>query len=129
MNRLCIGLYFTFHSINRCFALILYEFRLRLISGTPQPTITWTKSDGSPLVSVPGLRQVRTDPHSSQLVYLPFAANQYQQDIHSTQVRCVATNSIGTIVSTDTQIRASESSIFLNSFIINRKYGFSKGIS
>ncbi|XP_054164202.1 cell adhesion molecule Dscam2-like [Oppia nitens] len=38
---------------------------------------------------------------------MPFAAHDYQQDIHWSSIRCVAVNSVGTIESTDCQIRAS----------------------
>ncbi len=82
-----------------------------IIKGTPMPTISWTKLDGSPLVPVPGLRQFRNDGQSSQLVYLPFAANNYRQDIHSASVRCLASNTFGTIESRESHIRASESNI------------------
>ena len=88
---------------------------LPLITGSPPPAVWWTKSDGSPLESVPGLRQLTTDSLSTQLVYLPFSANQYRQDIHSTQVRCVANNTVGVIVSSDCHIRASKWTI-LSSF-------------
>ena len=74
------------------------------------PTITWTKLDGSPLLPVPGLRQLRSDGHSSQLVYLPFKAIVYRQDIHSVGVRCLASNSVGAIESRECHIRASKSS-------------------
>lgn len=76
--------------------------------GTPAPTIAWTKVDGTQLTQVPGLRQIRKDLLTSQLVYLPFNAGNYRQDVHSGTIRCVATNAAGSIQSQDVHIRASK---------------------
>nr|XP_027205557.1 Down syndrome cell adhesion molecule-like protein 1 [Dermatophagoides pteronyssinus] len=75
--------------------------------GIPAPTITWTRADGTPLIQIPGLRQIRKDLLTTQLVYLPFSATSYRQDVHSGIVRCVATNQVGSIQSQDVNIRAS----------------------
>ncbi|KAH7636713.1 down syndrome cell adhesion molecule [Dermatophagoides farinae] len=75
--------------------------------GIPAPTITWTRADGTPLIQINGLRQIRKDLLTTQLVYLPFSASSYRQDVHSGIVRCVATNQIGSIQSQDVHIRAS----------------------
>ncbi|KAH9398164.1 hypothetical protein TYRP_019172 [Tyrophagus putrescentiae] len=74
--------------------------------GTPAPSITWTKVDGTSLSSVAGLRQIRKDLLTSQLVYLPFSAANYRQDVHSGTIRCVAANAAGAIQSQDVHIRA-----------------------
>ncbi|KAH9398270.1 hypothetical protein TYRP_019281, partial [Tyrophagus putrescentiae] len=76
--------------------------------GTPAPSITWTKVDGTSLSSVAGLRQIRKDLLTSQLVYLPFSAANYRQDVHSGTIRCVAANAAGAIQSQDVHIRASK---------------------
>lgn len=76
--------------------------------GTPAPTIVWTKVDGTPLTPVTGLRQIRKDLLTSQLVYLPFTSANYRQDVHSGTIRCVANNAAGAIQSQDVHIRASK---------------------
>ncbi|KAH9415900.1 hypothetical protein DERP_000394 [Dermatophagoides pteronyssinus] len=75
--------------------------------GIPAPTITWTRADGTPLVQIPGIRQIRKDLLTTQLVYLPFSASTYRQDVHSGIVRCIAANQAGSIQSLDVHIRAS----------------------
>lgn len=74
----------------------------------PAPTITWTRNDGTVLTPVAGLRQIRKDLLTSQLVYLPFGAGDYRQDLHSAIVRCVASNAVGAIQSQNVHIRASK---------------------
>lgn len=76
--------------------------------GIPAPTITWTRADGTPLVQIPGIRQIRKDLLTTQLVYLPFSASTYRQDVHSGIVRCIAANQAGSIQSLDVHIRASK---------------------
>ncbi|XP_022258130.1 Down syndrome cell adhesion molecule-like protein Dscam2 [Limulus polyphemus] len=75
--------------------------------GTPIPSIKWTKQDGSDIVDVAGLRQSRSD---GSLVFPPFRAQDYKQEVSSTSYRCVASNAVGSIVSRDVQVRAGESS-------------------
>ena len=79
-----------------------------MIIGSPEPTVHWIKSDGTPLLDREGILQVLNDGHTSQLVFMPFAGNQYRQDIHWASVRCVATNTVGTIESRECHIRASK---------------------
>ncbi|XP_076361336.1 cell adhesion molecule Dscam1-like isoform X2 [Tachypleus tridentatus] len=71
--------------------------------GTPKPSIKWTKQDGSDIVDVSGLRQSRSD---GSLVFPPFRSQDYKQEVSSTFYRCVASNSVGSIVSRDVQVRA-----------------------
>jgi len=66
--------------------------------------------DGTQLSSVAGLRQIRKDLLTSQLVYLPFSAANYRQDVHSGTIRCVAANAAGAVQSQDVHIRASKCS-------------------
>ncbi|XP_046638873.1 Down syndrome cell adhesion molecule-like protein Dscam2 isoform X13 [Daphnia pulicaria] len=72
-------------------------------TGNPRPEILWIKADGSPVTDVPGLRQVQT---SGSLVFPPFRAEDYKQDVHAQFYRCVARNPAGSIVSRDIHVRA-----------------------
>lgn len=72
-------------------------------SGSPQPSIDWLSVDGTSVGDVSGIRRVL---RNGTLVLLPFAAAAYRQDIHSTVYRCIASNSIGRIISRDVQVRA-----------------------
>ncbi|EEC03648.1 netrin receptor DSCAM, putative [Ixodes scapularis] len=75
--------------------------------GTPDPRVTWTSADGAPVDDVRGLRYAR--PNGS-LVFPPFRAEDYRQDVHATVYRCAAANAVGSIVSRDVAVRAGESS-------------------
>lgn len=72
-------------------------------SGIPQPTIDWLSIDGTSIADVNGVRRVL---RNGTLVLLPFQAGAYRQDIHNTIYRCVASNSVGRIISRDVQVRA-----------------------
>ncbi|KAH8302477.1 hypothetical protein KR044_007321 [Drosophila immigrans] len=72
-------------------------------SGSPQPTIDWVHADGSAVTDILGVRKVL---RNGTLVLMPFAAAAYHQDIHNTIYRCIASNSVGRIVSRDVQVRA-----------------------
>lgn len=78
-------------------------------SGSPQPTIDWLSVDGTSVGDLGGIRRVL---RNGTLALLPFPAAAYRQDIHNTIYRCVASNSIGRIVSRDVQIRAGKSHQF-----------------
>ncbi|CAL1268402.1 unnamed protein product [Larinioides sclopetarius] len=71
--------------------------------GNPSPQITWIKKDGTPVSDVTGLRHVRPD---GTLVFQPFRAEEYRQDVHSAIYRCVARNVVGAIASKDVNVRA-----------------------
>ncbi|XP_023243550.1 Down syndrome cell adhesion molecule-like protein Dscam2 [Centruroides sculpturatus] len=71
--------------------------------GTPTPLVFWTSQDGTPLREIPGLRHVRPD---GSLVFPPFRAEDYRQDVHDDIYRCVASNSVGNIFSREVQVRA-----------------------
>ncbi|GIY83973.1 down syndrome cell adhesion molecule-like protein Dscam2 [Caerostris extrusa] len=62
------------------------------VRATPAPQITWIKKDGTPVSDVTGLRHVRPD---GTLVFQPFRAEEYRQDVHSAVYRCVARNVCG----------------------------------
>ncbi|SPP76231.1 blast:Down syndrome cell adhesion molecule-like protein Dscam2 [Drosophila guanche] len=72
-------------------------------SGSPQPTIDWVHADGTAVTEIHGVRRVL---RNGTLVLMPFAAAAYHQDIHNTIYRCIASNSVGRIVSRDVQVRA-----------------------
>ncbi|KPJ10146.1 Down syndrome cell adhesion molecule-like protein CG42256, partial [Papilio machaon] len=71
--------------------------------GAPPPTITWQLPDGTPLDDVPGLRQVLDN---GTLVFLPFSAAQYRQEVHAALLRCRAHNAHGAILSRDMRVHA-----------------------
>ncbi|KAL1428795.1 hypothetical protein MTO96_002516 [Rhipicephalus appendiculatus] len=72
-------------------------------TGSPEPRVTWTSADGTPMEDVRGLRYAR--PNGS-LVLPPFRAEDYRQDVHATVYRCAASNPVGAIVSRDVHVRA-----------------------
>ncbi|XP_034940449.1 Down syndrome cell adhesion molecule-like protein Dscam2 isoform X4 [Chelonus insularis] len=72
-------------------------------SGSPAPNIDWSTADGLPAGDVPGVRRVL---RNGTLVLLPFQAAAFRQDVHSAAYRCVASNSVGRILSRDVQVRA-----------------------
>uniref|UniRef100_T1IT66 Down syndrome cell adhesion molecule-like protein Dscam2 n=1 Tax=Strigamia maritima TaxID=126957 RepID=T1IT66_STRMM len=71
--------------------------------GKPQPTVAWLLSDGTPVSSVPGLRQLM---YNGQLRFPPFKPEDYRQDIHAIIYRCSISNTHGVIISRDVQIQA-----------------------
>ncbi|XP_075741847.1 cell adhesion molecule Dscam1-like [Rhipicephalus microplus] len=73
--------------------------------GVPRPEVWWWRvgSDGA-APDIPGLRHVRT--HDGALVFSPFRAEDFRQDIHAAVYRCGARNSVGSVVSGDVHVRA-----------------------
>ncbi|XP_025834462.1 Down syndrome cell adhesion molecule-like protein Dscam2 isoform X25 [Agrilus planipennis] len=71
--------------------------------GNPPPEIIWVRSDGTAVGDVPGLRQVLVN---GNLVFPPFRAEDYRQEVHAQVYACLAKNSIGTITSRDVNVRA-----------------------
>uniref|UniRef100_T1IT69 Down syndrome cell adhesion molecule-like protein Dscam2 n=1 Tax=Strigamia maritima TaxID=126957 RepID=T1IT69_STRMM len=72
-------------------------------SGQPSPTVHWILPDGNRVTTIPGLRHLE---NGGELIFRPFQAENYRQDVHTMSYRCVASNSAGTIVSRDVNIRA-----------------------
>ncbi|XP_011638389.1 Down syndrome cell adhesion molecule-like protein Dscam2 isoform X4 [Pogonomyrmex barbatus] len=72
-------------------------------SGSPPPNIDWSTADGHPVNDVSGVRRVL---RNGTLVLLPFPAAAYRQDVHSAAYRCVASNTVGRVLSRDVQVRA-----------------------
>ncbi|GFY74684.1 down syndrome cell adhesion molecule-like protein Dscam2 [Trichonephila inaurata madagascariensis] len=73
--------------------------------GNPRPSITWVLADGTAVQDLPGLRLALAN---GTLLFLPFMAENYRQDIHASTYRCVASNLVGKISSRDIRIRAGE---------------------
>lgn len=71
--------------------------------GNPKPIIKWTLTDHSIVNDAPGMRKIL---HNGTLLFLPFAAEEYESDIHSAVYVCVASNSVGMIVSRKVHVRA-----------------------
>ncbi|CAB0034504.1 unnamed protein product [Trichogramma brassicae] len=72
-------------------------------TGSPPPNVDWSTADGLPALEVPGIRRLLKN---GTLVLLPFPASAYRQDVHSATYRCVASNSVGRVLSRDVQVRA-----------------------
>lgn len=72
-------------------------------SGNPQPEIIWVRSDGTAVGDVPGLRQVLSN---GNLVFPPFQAEDYRQEVHAQVYACLAKNQFGSIISRDVHVRA-----------------------
>ncbi|XP_022815119.1 Down syndrome cell adhesion molecule-like protein Dscam2 isoform X36 [Spodoptera litura] len=71
--------------------------------GSPSPDIIWVRSDGTAVGDVPGLRQVQAN---GNLLFPPFRAEDYRQEVHAQVYACLARNSVGTIHSRDVNVRA-----------------------
>ncbi|XP_034142429.1 Down syndrome cell adhesion molecule-like protein Dscam2 isoform X33 [Drosophila guanche] len=79
-------------------------------SGNPMPEIIWIRSDGTAVGDVPGLRQISSD---GKLVFPPFRAEDYRQEVHAQVYACLARNQFGSIISRDVHVRA----------VVNQYYG------
>ncbi|XP_068085343.1 cell adhesion molecule Dscam1 [Anabrus simplex] len=71
--------------------------------GSPIPEIIWIRSDGTAVGDVPGLRQVSSN---GNLIFPPFRAEDYRQEVHAQVYVCLAKNSVGSIHSRDVHVRA-----------------------
>lgn len=78
-------------------------------SGNPMPEIIWVRSDGTAVGDVPGLRQISSD---GKLVFPPFRAEDYRQEVHAQVYACLARNQFGSIISRDVHVRAGKWSVF-----------------
>ncbi|CAL1264643.1 unnamed protein product [Larinioides sclopetarius] len=70
--------------------------------GNPPPKISWQTKIGVVVKDIPGLIQVRAD---GTLVFSPFSKSDYKKDVHDTVYQCLASNSVGTIISREVQVR------------------------
>lgn len=72
--------------------------------GNPAPEIIWVRAeDGTAVGDVPGLRQVLAN---GNLVFPPFRAEDYRQEVHAQVYACLAKNSVGSVRSRDVNVRA-----------------------
>ncbi|XP_076374949.1 Down syndrome cell adhesion molecule 1 isoform X39 [Megalopta genalis] len=71
--------------------------------GNPQPDIIWVRADGSAVGDVPGLRQVLPN---GNLVFPPFRAEDYRQEVHAQVYSCLARSPAGSVHSRDVNVRA-----------------------
>ncbi|XP_025202787.1 Down syndrome cell adhesion molecule-like protein Dscam2 isoform X38 [Melanaphis sacchari] len=77
--------------------------------GSPRPEIIWIRADGTAVGDVPGLRQVKGD---GNLVFPPFRAEDYKQEVHAQVYICMAKNRVGVIHSRDVNVRAAVSQYY-----------------
>lgn len=80
-------------------------------SGNPPPEIIWVRSDGTAVGDVPGLRQVLSN---GNLVFPPFQAEDYRQEVHAQVYACLAKNQFGSIISRDVNVRAGKEMVFFS---------------
>ncbi|XP_042867937.1 Down syndrome cell adhesion molecule-like protein Dscam2 isoform X1 [Penaeus japonicus] len=74
------------------------------VRGRPTPTVVWVRAEnGSAIGVVPGLRMVLSN---GTLIFPPFRAEDYRQEVHAQVYRCQASNSHGTVHSRDVHVRA-----------------------
>ncbi|KAJ8982888.1 hypothetical protein NQ317_004318 [Molorchus minor] len=85
--------------------------------GNPPPDIIWVRSDGTAVGDVPGLRQVLAN---GNLVFPPFRAEDYRQEVHAQVYACLAKNGEGSIHSRDVNVRAVVSQFY--DVDVNKEY-------
>nr|CAD7423172.1 unnamed protein product [Timema monikensis] len=71
--------------------------------GNPMPNVEWLGGDKLAVSTIPGIRLVRSN---GSIIFPPFDAEAFRQDVHWAVYRCVASNSVGSIVSRDITVRA-----------------------
>ncbi|GAB6033412.1 Down syndrome cell adhesion molecule-like protein 1 [Chamberlinius hualienensis] len=75
--------------------------------GQPRPSLSWILNDGSKVDdSIQSSNSLRRVLFNGSLLFSPFRAEDYRQDIHAAAYRCQITNSVGTIISRVTKVRA-----------------------
>lgn len=99
-------------------------FPIFSITGNPAPEIIWVRSDGTAVGDVPGLRQVLSN---GNLVFPPFQAEDYRQEVHAQVYACLAKNQFGSIISRDVNVRAGKKHFFDNTFFLS-VYSFSSSM-
>nr|XP_049465891.1 Down syndrome cell adhesion molecule-like protein Dscam2 isoform X36 [Anopheles coluzzii] len=72
-------------------------------TGNPPPEMIWIRSDGTAVGDVPGLRQILPN---GNLVFPPFRAEDYRQEVHAQVYACMAKNQFGSVISRDVNVRA-----------------------
>ncbi|KPU79154.1 uncharacterized protein Dana_GF27026 [Drosophila ananassae] len=71
--------------------------------GNPQPNIQWLNLKNNPVLPISKVRLILSN---GSLYFPPFDAENFREDVHWTTYRCSARNTIGTIVSKDTVVKA-----------------------
>ncbi|XP_069938509.1 cell adhesion molecule Dscam2-like [Cherax quadricarinatus] len=73
--------------------------------GNPMPMVSWVVGEAGlqPATTVVGVREIL--PNGS-LIFLPFSPRSYRQDVHASSYRCLASSSVGRIVSRTVTVRA-----------------------
>lgn len=85
--------------------------------GSPPPEIIWVRADGTAVGDVPGLRQVLAN---GNLVFPPFRAEDYRQEVHAQIYACLAKNSVGSIHSKDVNVRAGWSELVFSNYQVQK---------
>ncbi|XP_050693558.1 cell adhesion molecule Dscam2-like isoform X6 [Eriocheir sinensis] len=74
------------------------------VRGHPKPSVVWVRAeDGNAIGDVPGLRRVLAN---GTLMFPPFRAKDYRQEVHAQVYRCQASNPHGSVHSRDVHVRA-----------------------
>ncbi|PSN46725.1 Down syndrome cell adhesion molecule-like protein Dscam2, partial [Blattella germanica] len=71
--------------------------------GNPRPSVDWLGQDNQPVASIPSIRHVLGN---GSILFPPFEAVVFRQDVHWAMYRCLVSNSVGVIVSRDVSVRA-----------------------
>ena len=77
-------------------------------TGNPPPEMIWIRSDGTAVGDVPGLRQILPN---GNLVFPPFRAEDYRQEVHAQVYACMAKNQFGSVISRDVNVRAGKCAV------------------
>ncbi|CAH1390379.1 unnamed protein product [Nezara viridula] len=72
-------------------------------TGSPPPHVSWLTLEGITVTEIPGLRRILSN---GTLLIQPFPPELYRQDVHAAIYRCMASNTVGTIISRDVHLRA-----------------------
>uniref|UniRef100_T1JLJ0 Ig-like domain-containing protein n=1 Tax=Strigamia maritima TaxID=126957 RepID=T1JLJ0_STRMM len=72
-------------------------------NGSLPINITWILADGNPVFNVNQLRHVTV---KETLVFPPFEAKDYRQDMHAVTYKCIANNAAGTVISREVHVQA-----------------------
>ncbi|XP_066996259.2 cell adhesion molecule Dscam2 [Anabrus simplex] len=71
--------------------------------GSPLPTVKWLLADGSP---AGGIARLRYQASNGSLIFPPFSAAEFRLDVHRAVYRCMASNTLGKVLSRDVKLRA-----------------------